>query len=43
MGPTDKNIWDRPIPVPKSTIEYVDEAIRRGIPFDFSVRTGKRS
>lgn len=28
-GPTDKNIWDKEVPVPLSTISYVDNGIRK--------------
>jgi hypothetical protein len=29
MGPTDPSIWNEEIPVPVSTISYVDEAVAK--------------
>jgi len=32
MPPTDKNIWDKEVPVPPSTISYVNDGIRKKLP-----------
>ncbi|KAK8013387.1 hypothetical protein PG991_008980 [Apiospora marii] len=37
MGPTDKAVWDQEIPVPRSTISYVDKAIKKVLPIDLKV------
>ncbi|KAK8057247.1 hypothetical protein PG996_011184 [Apiospora saccharicola] len=39
MGPTDKAVWDQEIPVPQSTISYVDEAIKKVLPSGLQIKS----